>query len=80
MPLLPEQCLPHGTHRHMLYPLPRQYARDDAVPVGVGLDDRHERRWRASNVFRLCRRFSRWTVMMALLKTWDLQYAQALCW
>ena len=56
MPLLPEQCaFPHGTHRHMLYPLFRQYARDgdDAVPVGVGLDDRHERRVAVQQCFQV---------------------------
>lgn len=56
MPLLPEQCaFPHGTHRHMLYPLFRQYARDgdDAVPVGVGLDDRHERRVAGQQCFQV---------------------------
>lgn len=53
----------------MLYPFFRQHARhgDDAVPVGVGLDDRHEGGGPAV-FFRLCLRFSRWTVMMALLK------------
>lgn len=83
MPFLPEQCaFPHGTHRHMLYPFFRQHARhgDDAVPVGVRLMTGMREGWRASSVFRLCLRFSRWTVMMALLKNMGPPRSSQLCW
>ena len=56
MPFLSEQCaFPHRTHRHMPYSLFRQHTRDgdDAVPVGVGLDDGHEGRMAGQQCFQV---------------------------